>query len=253
MSIYRGTELQLQRTVADVCEIRQEIIAEITRAMEHFSKADALLHEVSKYGFSIDRNTFNYNIHKTSGKCQSTQNLIKQVDKKVWQYLITMGCFESLMSGDDRKKLFEQLENPEPATLSNVTATLKGLMVERPKMLHRLVDESFRDRCKSYKSNRGLKINKRQVIVNAFATFNDDRLKNIIRAIGIITGSTKEQRDNQSRIYFRLDSGEKEVIEFDGRVKFKSFFNGNCHVWILDEQLLGMLNDVLAYGKPNRL
>lgn len=242
----KSTELKERLNAHQMCQRRNDIITQITKAMEALSEADTLLKTLTQYGLTFDRNTI-YSPSSPDQKMRTIDALTKQVDRKVWDHIVELGQFRELMTVKEQRKIAEQLEDCPPVTVDNVTATFSELLHNRPNMLHDLVETSFLERSGGYKSNKGGKINKRQVIENVYCRYGFtnwgsrpcDRLDDITKAISILLGVEKPHIVNILKQY-------DEYLAFNGKVKYRSFKNGNVHLWIEDKQLLDKLNDVLA-------
>lgn len=249
----KSTEIAENLTAESICERRDEIVSLLTQSMECLSQADTLLKTLSKHGFSFDRNTI-YNPSEPSKKIEAIDTLTKQADSKIWQRIVELGKFKELMTVKQQRVLAEQIEQCPPVTVDTVKATFSDLLANRPNMLQDLVETAFLERSKGYKSNSGMKINKRQVVDGVFCRYGFtnwgsrpcDRLEDITKACAILLGYEKPHITN----ILKQDS---EHLAFDGRVKFKAYKNGNVHIWIECKQLLDSLNDVLAGGMGKKL
>ena len=221
--------------------------------MECLSQADTLLKTLSTHGFSFDRNTI-FSPSTPSNKMRTIEDLTKQADAKIWQRIVELGKFKELMTVKQQRVLAEQIEACPPVTLETVKATFSELLSNRPNMLQDLVETAFLERSGGYKSNKGNKINKRQVVYGVFCRYGFtnwgsrpcDRLEDITKACALLLGFEKPHITN----ILKQDS---EHLAFDGRVKFKAFKNGNVHIWIVDRQLLDKLNDVLAGAMVSKI
>lgn len=242
----KSTEIAEKLSAESICERRNEIVSLLTQSIECLSQADTLLKTLSTHGFSFDRNTI-YSPSTPSNKMRTIEDLTKQADSKIWQRIVELGKFKDLMTVKQQRVLAEQIEACPPVTLDTVTATFSELLSNRPNMLQDLVETAFLERSSGFKSNKGNKINKRQIVDGVFCRYGFtnwgsrpcDRLEDIAKACALLLGFEKPHITN----ILKQDS---EHLAFDGRVKFKAFKNGNVHIWIEDSQLLDKLNDVLA-------
>lgn len=230
----------------DICNRRTEIITLITKALESLAEADILLKTITDRGLHFDRNTITSQ-SMPSHKMQAIETLTKQVDSQIWNRIIELGEFRKLMTINEQRKIADQIETCPPVTIENVTATFASLLANRPNMLQDLVETSFLERSKGYKSNAGNKINKKQVIDGVFDRYGYtnfgwrpcDRLDDITKALALVAGLEKPN-------ILQLLRRDTEYLAFNGAVKYKAFKNGNVHITILDKRLLDKLNDVLA-------
>ena len=240
------TAIAEKLSAESICERRDEIVSLLTQSIECLSQADMLLKTLSKHGFSFDRNTI-YSLSTPSNKIKTIENLTKQADSKIWQRIVELGKFKELMTVKQQRVLAEQIDACPPVTIDTVKATFSELLSNRPNMLQDLVETAFLERSSGFKSNKGNKINKRQVVDGVFGRYGFtnwgsrpcDRLEDITKACAILLGYEKPHITN----ILKQDS---EHLAFDGRVRFKAFKNGNVHIWIEDSELLDKLNDVLA-------
>lgn len=246
MKMINSKELAEKLSAESICKRRDEIIILLTQSMECLSQADTLLKTLSVHGFSFDRNTI-CNPSNPSSKIKTIDSLTKQADSKIWQRIVELGRFQDLMTVKQQRVLAEQIEKCPPVTIDTVTATFADLLSNRPNMLQDLVETSFLERSSGYKSNQGMKINKRQVVNGVFCKYGFtnwgsrpcDRLEDITKALALLLGYEKPHITN----ILKVDS---EHTAFDGKVRYKAFKNGNVHIWIEDAQLLDKLNDVLS-------
>lgn len=244
--MYKSNEVTERLSASKMCEKRDEAIMLIHQAMEALSDADKILTGVAKYGLSFQRDVL-YNVANDANKMKVIDNLVKQVDVKMWSKVVELGQFRDLMTVTQQRKLSDELSKCPPFTIETVTATVGELLSNRPNMLQDLIETSFTERAKGFKSNQGMKINKRQVINNVFCRYGMmnhgyrqvDRLDDIVKAISVLLGCDSPHVSSVLKV-------DDEVIEFDGKVRFKAFKNGNVHIWIECEDLLNKLNDVLA-------
>ena len=246
--MYKSTEVIERLTASQMCQKRDEAIALIHKSMEALSEADKILTGIAKYGLAFQRDTL-HNVGNDAYKMRAIDNLTKQIDTKLWQRVVELGQFRDLMTVVQQRKLSEQIESCPPFTIETVTATVGELLNNRPNMLRDLVETSFKERSKGYKSNKGMKINKRQIIGDVFDRFgyfsrsenrgNADRFNDIVKSVSILLGCDNPHVSSKLKV-------DNEITEFDGKVRFKAFKNGNVHIWIECEDLLNKLNDVLA-------
>ena len=244
--MYKSTEVIERLTASQMCQKRDEAIALIHKSMEALSEADKILTGVAKYGLAFQRDTL-HNIGNDAYKMRAIDNLTKQIDSKLWAKVVDLGQFRDLMTVVQQRKLSEQMADCPPFTIETVTATVGELLSNRPNMLQDLIETSFTERAKGFKSNQGMKINKRQVINNVFCRYGMmnrgyrqvDRLDDIVKAISVLLGCDNPHVSSLLKV-------DNEITEFDGKVRFKAFKNGNVHIWIECEDLLNKLNDVLA-------
>jgi hypothetical protein len=242
----RSTEIKENLNAVKLCERRDQIVTLLTKAMESLSEADLLLKTITTHGFSFDRNTI-YSPSSPDQKMKTINILTKQADRKIWDHIIELGQFRDLMTVKEQRKISEQLEDCPPVTIETVTATFSSLLKNRPNMLQDLVETAFLERSGGYKSNKGMKINKRQVVDGVFCKYGFtnwgsrpcDRLDDITKAISKLLGEEKPH-------IFNILKVNSEYSAFGGKVRYKAFKNGNVHVWIDDKDLLDRLNDVLS-------
>lgn len=244
--MYQSKEVVERLNAHQMCERREEAVLLIHKAMEALSEADKILKTVSKYGLSFDRNTI-FTPHDDTKKMRTVRDLTKQVDSKMWDKVVEIGQFRDLMTIKQQRKLSEQISQCPPFTIDTVTATLGELLNNRPNMLHDLIETSFLERSKGYKSNQGMKINKRQVINGVYDRYGFtnwgskpvDRLNDIVKAVAVLLGCEVPNTSCTLK-------ENSEVEEFEGKVRFKAFKNGNVHMWVECDELLNKLNDVLS-------
>lgn len=242
----KSKEVTERLNASTMCERRDEAVLLIHKAMEALSDADKILTSVAKYGFSFHRDII-YSVGNDANKMKAIDNLTKQVDEKMWSRVVELGQFRDLMTVVQQRKLSDELSKCPPFTIETVTATVGELLNNRPNMLQDLIETSFTERSKGFKSNEGMKINKRQVINNVFCRYGMmnrgyrqvDRLDDIVKVISVLLGCEIPHVSSSLAI-------NSESIEFDGKVRFKAFKNGSVHIWVECEDLLNKLNDVLA-------
>lgn len=233
-------------SASKMCEKRDEAVTLIHRAMEALSEADKILTGVAKYGFSFQRGII-YSVGNDANKMKAIDNLTRQLDEKMWSRVVELGQFRDLMTVVQQRKLSDELSKCPPFTIETVKATVGELLSNRPNMLQDLIETSFTERSKGFKSNQGMKINKRQVINNVFCRYGMmnrgyrqvDRLDDIVKAISVLLGCDIPHVSSTLKV-------NSEISEFDGKVRFKAFKNGNVHIWVECEDLLNKLNDIMA-------
>lgn len=238
--------IQVRHTITSLVKERDDAIIELTKCIEAASQLAKIMTNTVKYSINIGRENFTM-IERDNYKINTIAKLTKEIDSKFWDKLIQMGEFRELMNSKRIEELNNQLcDNPPEFTIDTATATLTQLINERPKLLAELVESAFKGRSKSHKSNGKIKIDKKQIFSSVFnksgyaCSFSRSAeiVNDICKAISILTGI---KRDN---VINELVRGE-ELFTFDGKVKFKSFMNGNVHMTILDDDLINKLNDVL--------
>lgn len=235
-------ELKERLNAKQICERRDQIEALLTQAISLLGEADSLLKTVSKYGLTFDRHTF-YSPSEQVQRTNSLKTLTTEVDKKMWQHILDLGQFRQLMSADKRQAIDKDMENPPRLTYGSLTATFNDLLNDRANMLQDLTESVFKSRNSDYKSNQGHKLNKRLVFENVFCrhgfSYQSDLLEDACRIFSVLTGCPTPNIVNL------LSESTEPLLDFEGKVRFVAYQNGNVHVWILDKELEHKINDVL--------
>jgi hypothetical protein len=237
-------------TADEICEKRAEIELLITKAVAAIGDADKIGREIGvTHGLqaAIDRHTF-YNVG--SDDHNIVKRIMQHVDRKAWGSVIETGGFRELMSVKEKRKMDEYIQDAPPLTIETLRATFAGLMKNRPDMLKDLIETAFTERDKKYKSNAGMKVNKRQVINGVyegdfyrnFYGYRAERLQDIVKAVSIINGI---KPIDIIAILHNVGRAGEQYYE-SGVMRFRVFKNGNVHVYIECEKTLGAINDILA-------
>ncbi len=192
----KGTGLKTILTGEQICDKRTEIEVLITRAVSLLGDADKISREIGmQYGIynALDRHSF-YGIG--GNDADIVKKIIKNIDRAAWRSVIETGGFRELMSVKEKRKMDDYIADAPPLTYETLKATFAGLMQNRPDMLKDLIETAFIERDKKYKSNQGMKINKRQVINGVFDSwgyrncygYRVERLQDIVKAVSLVNG-----------------------------------------------------------------
>lgn len=233
-------KLEVRHTIASLAKERDIAITKATIAVEAIS--DLMFTVSTATGRSIHREVSSFvGVENDGSKIHKIKMIKREVDVLFWQKLIKICQFKEIMHSKKYDQLESELYNNTPEfTVDNATATLTQLISELPDLLTELVRNTFTCRSKDHKSNGNMKLDKKQVYKSLLSSSHGENLLiDITRAISILEGVSNE--------YILRELNERrEVVKYDGKVKFKAFLNGNVHVTFLDEDLLNKLNDVLA-------
>lgn len=229
----------------EICERRDQIEVQIIKAMDALGEADRLLKTICTHGFYFDRNVF-YSPSEPSNRSKASKTLMQQADRKLWDRVIELGQFKDLMSVKQKRVIDEQIENCPRLSYETLTATFGELLQNRPNLLKDLIETAFIERNKEFKSNQGMKIKKKHIVGKVFCKYGfnmhgyaSERLEDITKAIAFLEGEEIPHIVN-------ILSDSFEYSWLGGRVEFKSFQNGNVHVFIKDQLIIDRLNDVLS-------
>lgn len=240
--------IQVRHTISTLVKERDNAVVELTKCIEAASQLAKIMSNTVQFGVNLGRENFCL-IEQDNKKISVINKLIKEIDSKFWNKTIQMGEFRELMNSKRIDELNDQLCNNPPAfTFNTATATLTQLIEERPKLLTELVESAFKGRSKTHNSNGRIKIDSKQIFSSIFNqsghtcsfSHSAEIINDMCKAISILTGIKR------SNVINELKLGE-DLVTFEGKVKFKTFKNGNVHMFILDEDLTNKLNDVLNH------
>lgn len=132
-----------RQTLAQMAEAWQIAQGEIEQACTYLESAKVRLSSAFNadgYGFDVDLHLSSKNYDRNSAQ------LIHQLKKNAWRYLVGRMGIRKLMSLAEQKELDKQLESgdgmPE-ITLPNLIAMLEGAMQNIPNMIEGLVKEVY--------------------------------------------------------------------------------------------------------------
>lgn len=189
----------------------------------------------------------------------------KNLDRKVWTFLIDFMGLERIMDRTARDQFREQLrEHPPEATAENCYATFSTLIGDAGTIFQRGVALAFSGLDRRFRSHDGFKIGSRIVLSNALSDWGswsrsqDEVLRDVERAFYQLDGG-KPQPERAGGIIgtweiARRDAGStlsRQAFEAeDEYFLIRSFKNGNVHLWFKRKDLVEKVNLLLAeyYG-----
>lgn len=187
----------------------------------------------------------------------------RDVDSAVWRFLIDASGLERLMDKQARDEFRASLDNdPPPATADNCRATMELLMGDAGMIFQRGISNVFSKLDRRFRSHDGFKIGSRVVLSYAFNDYGgwgrgqDETLRDIERTFYTLDG--KVQPDRSAGIIGAIDTARHSGraltrgawdVESD-YFRFKTFKNGNAHLWFKRDDLLERVNQLLVdyYG-----
>ncbi len=189
------------------------------------------------------------------------------VDRSVWQHLISVGQFETLMDHTAREQFRKQLaDNPPEATPENCYATMENLFADSAKIFQRGIVTAFAGLDRRFRSHDGFKIGSRIILTGigsrfggvGFGTRSLDALVDVERAFLVLDGKAGKKGGDQGDEHVSISHKARMATSYSRPTcdveneyfRLKVHGNGNGHLWFKRDDLVGKVNRILAdyYG-----
>lgn len=256
------TSLVTRASIDEIVGYRSQAIdlfaqghALMLQAMEAASRSTAggcpLGDDIMKLAFSRSRSN------------EFIDGIRQAIDRRAWEHLVMGYGFERLMDRQAMEEFRTQLAKDPPELTAEVAeSTLLNLMGDADKLFRRGIANAFSKLDRRFRSHDGFKIGTRVVLDGAFTEYgswnhhrhHEDTLRDIERTFFQLEG--KELPERYAGIVGAVDSlrggCERRAFEVESEyIRFKTFKNGNVHLWFTRDDLLRKVNLLLAehYGE----
>ena len=184
----------------------------------------------------------------------------KQLDQTIWERLIECTELEQLMDKEARDQFRAELcENPPPATADNCRATVEEMFLRRDEIFRRGIANVFSGLDRRFRSHDGFKVGSRIILDGAFGAYSgwnyhrriDEKLRDVERTFCILDRKPVPERHG-GIIGEIQDLISERPFEHEGEYfKAVGYKNGNLHLWMRRDDLVRMVNRLLAdyYGE----
>jgi len=247
-----------------------EIVGYRTKALDLFMQAHELLKQAGEAG---GRSTGGTSLHLcdeimhhafSSHRSDEFLTGVRQtIDRNAWQHLVMGYGFEKLMDRQAMNEFRTQIaKEPPELTVELAEATLLNLMGDADKLFRRGIANAFAKLDRRFRSHDGFKIGTRVVLDAAFGDYgswnphrnHEDTLRDIERTFFKLDGRDLPER--YAGIVGAVDAMrggcERRAFEVESEyIRFRTFKNGNVHLWFRRDDLLRKVNLLLAehYGE----
>lgn len=257
-------DLAPRLSISECVRVHAEATAEIRDAFRRLAAAEKRLNDV----FECGHGSIHVGSYDRRPRWDAPDDALEGVDRDVWRALVDRLELRRMMSIQRWEALTRQVEKGDmpPITEESVTAVLRGFQESLPEMLGEAVEEVFdwlRPRRSKYKSNSEFEVPEKIVLgrvvdqwgwlcsswrINHHVDPQLTALENVFTAL-----------DGKGQITKGHYSAISQVIRapgFDGTgeteyFRFKTFRNGNMHLWFKRKDLLARFN-AIAGGKRLR-
>jgi hypothetical protein len=253
-------------TIEEIVRVYNECVAQIRGGYAMVSAAEQRLNDVfvmeGRGSISAARN------HRIS--FANPSDALMEVRHAVWSSIIERLEVRRMMSVARARELDEQLRQHKMPEITHETVAqlLKGFFQNLDKMLEEAVEEVFdwlRPPRSEYKSNSEYEVPRKVVLGHiaepwgkfhnrwsvSYGGYADTRLTALENVFSALDGQGKITKTHYSAISTVIRSegyaGEGETPYF----KFRTFHNGNMHMWMKRADLLARFNQI-AGGKRLR-
>ncbi len=185
----------------------------------------------------------------------------QKIDAGFWGKLMDESGMKTFMNSTAREKWESKLSNIidiPTFNKENIYATFKNLHSNRLEMMEDGLIETFRTLSWNYKTNTPVKIGKRIIIKNYFATYCtrvSDKLDDLLRIMMVIDKKPeKDHREAPKAKY--LYSSQSHSLNYDyvdEYIECKKYSNGNLHVKFKRIDIVDQMNLIIANKYPNML
>ncbi len=243
-------QIALPKTLLDICDERDEILALVQRAHGLLEDADAKMETLNHYGLPLDA--------KPRHGFKATR---QEIDARLWRVAFDKTGFLTLMDAEAKSKFFEQVQKDAPEfTESNIRSTFLSLSQDAGKMFARGLVNVFRRLSRVHRTNTNspFKVNEKAILPGMFrqrydrglevSHYTHEYLNDIDRVIKTLAGETHHPRSLEMAVNAAMVDGS--VYE-DAFYQIKGFGNGNMHMKFKRSDLLDKANRIIAehYGE----
>ena len=238
-----------RKTLSDICELREQVVADLRAADEHRNAADQRLQGWIRSG--IDGN---------STPRHSLEQQIKTLDQRLWQHAFHLTGVDTVMDRracDELERDMQHGRVPE-FTLETVRSMFASLAQDADVMFRRGVAELFASLSADYRRHEAFRVapkiicrmfvrprfDRRALEVNHWAR---DQVNDLDRVMCAIQGRKLQPRALESAMNTAfIESGEYQ----DDRIRAIPYKNQNLHLHFLDSEILDGINRAIAqhYG-----
>lgn len=183
-----GTEIALQRSLADVVAEYDEKRARIPAELAQFNEAGSAIKMAASIG-----GTFG-NVSINTGSIYE-RTLEDSLLKSAWRHVYNGLNITRIASAIDKRNFDRAMEDPAPFTLDNIRATFGKYIADPRGNILRGLAEVFCDLDPAYKSHDKVKIGvkglpKRIILtsVGGYGSYGRDRLENVLNALASYQG-----------------------------------------------------------------
>lgn len=188
-------------------------------------------------------------------------NVTKLIDQAIWDHLIAVTGIERLMDAQARNEFRHQLyTDPPEVSVENCLATVEGLMLDARTIFLRGIANVFSRLDRRFRTHDAFTIGSKIIFDIAFSDSGcwssrrcDEYLRDVERTFHILDG--REQPERYAGIIGAIDEqrigwGRKSFEAHSEFFRAKAFKNGNLHIWLKRDDLIGQVNKLLAeyYG-----
>jgi len=273
------TSLLPSISVVDVVRHRNEIVDKLNQAAGIFGEAVAIGKSMEVYGLdaSLSLSVSSYS-HRLGwfGDKELTEQLTKDVDRRIWQTLVERSGIKTFMDAEARTAFHKDLmDRAPPITVENVTATFASLHDRRAEMFERGVVNLFRRRSWDFKTNSPVAFGNKMILRSGCETRwggrwglgimagTGDALDDILRVLAVLAGHPEpDHRQGSAAQIVAQPWGPNDPVAVIGvpgctpalpMFEVKGFRNGNIHIRFCQPQLIQKLNRIVAKHHPNML
>ena len=239
-----------RKTLTDIIELREQVVADLRAADEHRHAADQRIKEWMRTG-----------LDGHSQPRSLLEQQIKTLDKRLWHHAFHLTGVDAIMDRQARHEMERDMEYGKvpPFTSDTVRDMFVSLAQDADVMFRRGVTELFRSLSGDYKRHEAFRVSPK-IICRGFARprfdgrglevnhYAADRINDLDRVMCAIQGRQYKPRALESAMNAGfLDAGEYQ----DDRIKARPHKNGTIHIHFLDSELLGGINRMIAehYGE----
>lgn len=184
----------------------------------------------------------------------------KTIDAALWDLLLHQSGLRSFMDRAARHQWDDDIEHQRtpPLTDDNIRATFALLHASRADFFKRGVVQLFRSLSWDYKSNLPHRFGRRLIVRHlaphpwGVSPDTCNTLDDLLRVFHVLDG--RPEPDHRLGVHSRLHQARSAHHDLvDDYVRVRTFKNGNGHVYLLRQDLVDRLNQILAAQYPNAL
>ncbi|MFN3200063.1 MAG: DUF4942 domain-containing protein [Bradymonadia bacterium] len=193
---------------------------------------------------------------------ETLESARRVIDAGCWSNLLEQSGFQKLMDHQARQEFAASLEGDTPPfELEHVEATVKGLLENSHDTYLRGVANAFSGLDRRFKSHDGFKFGRRIIFAGVFDESGYlnwrhpvlERLEDVCRIFALMNGDEIPEGSlvrgwlTEGRDAFHICQTTVDTPYF----RLKTFKNGNCHLWLTEQDLVEQVNLCLAefYGE----